>query len=64
MTDYLIVGDQKIPDWFIMITFLVKTEAAISLGIQSRFGIMGFSTSDAIWGMRFFSLTPLSRSTI
>ena len=41
-------ADQKIPDWLIKILFLVKTETAVRLGIKYRFGIMGFSTNDAI----------------
>lgn len=44
VTDYLIGGNHKIPDWLIMITFLVKVEAAILLETKSRVGIMGFST--------------------
>ena len=39
-------------------TFLVKVETEIRLDLKSRFGIMGFSTSDTILGMLFFSLTP------
>ena len=50
MTDYLIDADQKIPNWLIKITFLVKVETAFRLDIKSTFGIMGFSTSDAILG--------------
>ena len=42
-------ADKKIPDWLIKILFLV-------LGIESKLGILGFSTSDAILGL-FFSLT-------
>lgn len=42
-------ADKKIPDWLIKILFLV-------LGIKSKLGILGFSTSDAILGL-FFSLT-------
>ena len=38
-------------------TFLVKVENEIRLDLKSRFGIMGFSTSDIILGMWFFSLT-------
>ena len=41
-------ADQKIPDWLIKILFLVKTETAVRLGIKYSFGIMGFSTNDAI----------------
>lgn len=44
VTDYLIGGNHKIPDWLIMITFLVKVEAAVLLETKSRVGIMGFST--------------------
>lgn len=47
--DYLIVTDQKIPDWLVKITFLGNVKTAIRLSIKSKFGIIGFSTSDAIW---------------
>lgn len=43
-TDYLIGVDQKIPEWLIKI---------IKLDFKSRFGVMGFSTSDATWGLWF-----------
>ena len=39
MTDYFIGANQKIPDWLIQITFLVKLEIAIRLGIKTSFGI-------------------------
>ena len=38
---------------------MVKIETAIGLGIKSSFGIMGFSTNDAILGLWAFSLTEL-----
>ena len=41
-------ADQKIPDWLVKIPFLIKTETAVRLDIKYRFGIMGFSTNDAI----------------
>lgn len=44
LMDYLIGSNHKIPDWLIMITFLVKVETAIPLDTKSRVGIMGFST--------------------
>ena len=44
----LLVHDQKIPDWLSKTTFLEEAETAIRSGIKSRFGIMGFSMSDAI----------------
>ena len=53
MRDYLIGTDQKISDWLIKMTFLCRVETAVRLGIKSRFGITGFSTSDAILGMVF-----------
>ena len=62
LADYLIGADLKITYWLIKITFVVKVEMAISLGIKSRFGFMGFSTSDAILDLWFFSLTMLSCS--
>ena len=44
MMDYLIGGNHKIPDWLIIITFLLKVETAVLLDTKSRVGIMGFST--------------------
>ena len=38
---------------------MVKVKTAIRLGVKSRFGITGFSTSDAILGLWGFSLTQL-----
>ena len=55
VTDYLTGTDQKIPDWLIKVPFLGKVKAAIRSGIKSRLGFMGFSTSDAILGLWFFS---------
>lgn len=48
---FLVALDPKIPDWLIKMIFLEEVEITIRLGIKSRFGIMGFSTSDAIWGL-------------
>ena len=48
VTDYLLGADQKIPDWLIKILFLGEAETAIRSSIKTRFGIMGFSTSDTI----------------
>ena len=53
VTDYLIGADWKISDWLIKATFL-KVKTAIRLGIKSRFGILGFSTSHDILGLCFF----------
>ena len=50
----LIGVDQKISDWFIKITFLVKVETASRLGIKSRFGVMGFSTVTPFWACGVF----------
>ena len=58
MTDYLIGADPKIPDGLTKIIFLVKMETAVRSDIKSRFGIMGFNTSDSILGLWFFSSTP------
>ena len=58
----LLVLNQKIPSWLIKIMFLGEVEAAIRSGLISRFGIMGFSTNDAIlrgWG-RCFKQVPLA----
>lgn len=59
MTDYLIGADPKIPDGLTKIIFLVKMETAVRSDIKSRFGIMGFSTSDTILGLWVFFLTEL-----
>ena len=56
MTDYLLNSDQKIPGWLTKVTFQGKVETVVGLGIKSRFGIMVYSRSDAIWGLCFFSL--------
>ena len=48
VTDYLIGANQRIADWVIKITFWGKVEIAGKSGFKSSFGIMGFSTSDAI----------------
>ena len=53
MTDYLTNANQKILDWWTKITFPGKAETAVRSGIKSRFGIMGFSTSDVILGLWF-----------
>ena len=37
-------------------TFLVMVKTAVMLDIKSRFGVMGFSTSDTIWGLCFLLL--------
>ena len=53
-THYLIsVGQKLVPNWLIKITVLGKVETAIKSHIKSRFGIMAFSTSDAILGLWF-----------
>ena len=51
MTDYLFGADQKIS--LVKITFLGKVEIATKSSIKTRFGIMGFSTSDTILGLWF-----------
>lgn len=53
MTDYLIGTDQKIPDRPIKITFLGKVDTAVMSDTEPRFRVMGFSTSDSIWGLWF-----------
>lgn len=53
VTDYLTGMNQKIPDWFLKITLLVKVKTATRSGIKSRFAIMGCNTSDAILGLWF-----------
>ena len=53
LTDFLIGADQKIPNCLITITFLEEAKTAIRSGIKSRFGILGFSKSDATLGPGF-----------
>lgn len=53
MTDDLSDVGQKVPNWRIKTIFLGKVEAAVGSGINSSFGMMGFSTSDTIWGLCF-----------
>ena len=53
VTDYLTGVDQKIPGWFTEITLLVKVRTAIRSEVNSRFGVMGCSTNDAISGLWF-----------
>ena len=48
VTDYLIGPDWNIPGGLIEIMFLGKFETAIKSGVWCKFGIMDFSTSDAI----------------
>lgn len=38
----------------IKIMFLEKVKTAVRLGIQSRSGVMGFSTGTPFWGLCFF----------
>lgn len=42
---------RKILDWLMKIAFLGKVGTAMRSGIKSSFGVMGLSTSDAIWGL-------------
>ena len=59
VTDYLIGGNHKIPDWLIMITFLVKVETAIPLDTKSGVGIMGFTTKQHHLGPAVFLFSTL-----
>ena len=52
-TDYLTGADQNIPNWSIKMTYLKEAEIAVRSNIKSRFGIMGFSTSNTILGLCF-----------
>lgn len=45
--------DQRIPDWLVKIVFLGEAERAVWPDIKAMFGVMGFSTSKAV-----FSLIP------
>lgn len=59
--EHIIGADQKIPEWFIRITFLETVKTTVKSGIKSRFGI-GFNSSDISLALLFFLLTPtLSR---
>lgn len=51
VTDCLIGVDQNISDWLIKFRFLGEAELATWSGITPRFGIVGFSASDAILGL-------------
>lgn len=48
VTGCLLGADQKIPNWQIKITFLVRAEGVIKSDVKSRICIMGFSASDTI----------------
>lgn len=57
MRDYLIVVGQKIPvDWLVNIYCSGKGWSSNSSCVKYRFGIMGFSTNDAILGLCFLLL--------
>lgn len=60
----MIKADQKILDSVSNITFVGKVETAVRLGIKSRFGIMSFSISHAIWGSGFLSNSSYCRNWI
>ena len=53
VTDHLIRAGQKTPNWPIKMTYLKEAEIAVRSNIKSRFGIMGFSTSNTILGLCF-----------
>ena len=46
--------DKTISYWLIKTPFLMKVKTAIRSGPKCRFGIIGFSTSDAILDLWFF----------
>lgn len=48
VTDDLIGVNQKIPYWLIRIVFLKEVATPATPGIKSKFGVTGFSTSNAI----------------
>ena len=54
VTDHLTDADQKIPGWLIKTKPLGKVGTEIRLSMKSRFGVMGFSTSDVILGLWFY----------
>ena len=56
--EHIIGADQKIPEWFIRITFLERVKTTVKSGIKSRFGI-GFNSSDISLALLFFLLTPM-----
>ena len=51
LENLLIGADQKFSGWLIKVTNLVNTETTLRLGVKSRFGTTGFSTSDIILGL-------------
>lgn len=53
VTDRLIRAGQKTPSWPIRMAYLGEAEIAVRSNIKSRFGIVGFSTSDTILGLCF-----------
>lgn len=60
-TEHIIGADQKIPEWFIRITFLGRVKTTVKSGVKSRF-VIGFNSSDISLALWFFLLTPtLSR---
>ena len=60
VTDEVIGADQKIPDCLIKTAFLGEIETANRVGIKSKFEILDCSSSDAILGWWFFSVTPVN----
>ena len=58
ITSLVLTGN--IPEGLIKIMFLGKFETAVKSGIRCKFGITGFSTSDAIWPYSFLSNTSLN----
>lgn len=53
MTGYFIDGEQKILDSLIKVALVGEVDMALRSGSKSRFGITGFSTSNATWTSGF-----------
>ena len=50
-TDYLTGAGQETPDWLIKATLLGKDKTTLGFGVESRFGVTGFSRSGGILGL-------------
>ena len=46
-------ADQKSPDWLFQMASLGKIKTTVKLSIKFKFGIIGFSRSDAILDLQF-----------
>ena len=58
-TDDLVGADQKIPDWLIKITFLVKVETAVRLVLNLGLVLWALAQVTPFLGLWFFSLASI-----